>query len=99
MEKEKNKALESKEIDSSELDKIAGGNLVKVEYSYHTYGSSGEEEKKTTTGYYLPKNGNFYRSFEVASETDKALGGSGEVISTTKYENYFPPAFSDGWGE
>ena len=47
MEKEKNEALKTKEINSNELDKIAGGNLVKLEYSYPTYGLSGGEEKKT----------------------------------------------------
>lgn len=99
MENEKNEVLQAKEIDTKELDKISGGNLVKVEYSYHTYRDLDNEEKKTETGYYLPKNGNFYRSFEIASETDKELGGTGKVISTTKYENCFPPSFSDGCGE
>ena len=55
--------------------------------------------RRTSLYYHIPKNGNYYKSLEIASETDKELGGTGEVKSTTKYENYFPPSFSDGYGE
>ena len=77
---EKNEVLQAKEIDPSELDKIAGGYIVKIAH-------------RNGGGYYVPKNGKFYKNYTLASETDKALGGSGSVGTWTTCYDELP--FSD----
>lgn len=83
-------------LNPEELDKFAGGKILKITYYRNKDNKDtrlGREQKKEV--YYCPRNGKYYLSSLIATETDKELGGTGEIIDGKGFDNVGIPNLDD----